>query len=94
MIEEQISLINHAARKSDRWWFFALLLIGMTFIGFLIHWGQDELAKRDSRIEALEERYTNYLVTTNAQLTQALTENSKVIEANSRLLDRVEAHLK
>lgn len=93
---DKFNLLDKAAKKSDRWWFFALLVLGMTFIGFILSWGKDELNKRDVRIASLEERYSMHLqaqaaqaLAQNVQMSAALAENTKVIEANNRLMENV-----
>lgn len=91
---DKFNLLDRAAKKSDRWWFFALLVLGMVFIGYILNWGKAELNKRDARIASLEERYSNHMyaqaaqsLAQNVQMSAALAENTKVIETNNRLLE-------
>lgn len=89
-LESKWNLIDKAARKSDRWWFLALLMIGIAFVGFLLRWCQIELNKRDTRIEALEGRYQVYLTNQNAAVVAALVNSTQAMQENTRMLQRIE----
>ena len=99
-ISQRFDLLDRAARKNDRWWFLALLMIGMVFVGYILWWGQQELVVRDNRITSIERDYISHLATntttanqTSQQLAGALSENARVVENNTRMLERVDRAL-
>jgi hypothetical protein len=86
VIEDAPKLIDEAAKRSDRWWFFVLLMVGIMWTGWN-QWKQEQqLAIRDVKIDKLQEQLT----TTFSGL---VNENTKAVQANTDMLRRVEAEL-
>lgn len=92
-IADRFSILDKAARKSDRWWFLALMMIGMVFVALLLQWGQGQLALRDARIDKLNNQLVEHLTTTNVALSVSLAAAVKATDDNTRMLARVEAAL-
>ena len=83
-------LINRAASKDMRWWFFVLLMIGMGTVAFLY---TDMRAERTSmRLEITEVRNSQlkYVTEISAAMHTALMNNTRALEANTQTLNRIE----
>lgn len=76
-----LGMLDSAAKKSDRWWFVTLLVIGLFVAGFLIYDFRKQIAARDVRIEALHDSIENKFAATLSENTRALDRNSAVMEA-------------
>lgn len=86
LLEAAPKFVDHAAKKSDRWWFFALLIVGILWTGWN-QWKQESLlAERDSKMTRMEEKMTT-------MLQSVIAENSKAFQANTEALRRVELEL-
>jgi hypothetical protein len=86
ILDSASNAIDKAAKQSDRWWFFALLVVGIAWTGWN-QWKQDEQLKlRDAKLERIEEKFTSTLTT-------IINDNTRAFQANTELLRRVEMHL-
>lgn len=89
-LETKWNIFNAAAKKGDRWWFFALLMIGMGYVGFE-RWESGK--ERDiMRIEITQVRDSQllYLTQKNDSMMSALLNNTRALEANTLMLNRIE----
>jgi hypothetical protein len=89
-VSSALSLIGSAAKQSDRWWFFALLMIGMGYVG----WERME-SRRESdalRKEIIEVRDAQlaFMRDKTETITAALVNNTRALEANTAVLNRFE----
>lgn len=88
-LESKFNLIDKAAKKSDRWWFLALLIIGIGWSGWIQYDNRLELAKRDARIEALHDRQAE----SGIKMAEVLAQNTKALEESTRVLNAVATRL-
>ena len=86
----RLDLLDKMAKKSDRWWFIALLVIGMIYMGYN-QWQQE---KREAalRLEITDVRQNQltYATSKNEVLMNALMNNTQALQENTRMLQRIE----
>jgi hypothetical protein len=87
---EQFTLLDKAAKKSDRWWFLALLMIGMFAVGFLYTDMRNERQEQNLKIEAMHHQIQEKLSGSLIETTRALDRNSAAFEANTALMRRLD----
>lgn len=82
--ESRINLLDKIAKKNDRWWFIALLVIGMIYMGYN-QWQQE---KRESslRLEITSVREAQVQI-----LSGALLNNTQALQENTKMLQRIES---
>mgnify|MGYP000723990098 CR=1 FL=1 len=81
------SLVDFAAKKPDRWWFMTLLMVGMSWSAFLWYHADQELQKRDARIDGLQSKIFDILQT-------VVNHHENQLKQNTEMLIRVEHALK
>lgn len=89
----QFDILDKVAKKNDRWLFVALLCIGLFAMGMVVQWGRSELAARDLKYDKLEEKFIVQLTKSNQELSAIVHDNTRAIEGNNRLLERVSLKL-
>lgn len=89
----QFDLLDKIAKKNDRWLFVALLCIGLFAMCMVVQWGRSELAAQAAKYDKLEIQFIEQLTKGNQELTTIVHDNTRAIEANSRVLERVSAKL-
>lgn len=90
---EKYNVIDRAAKKSDRWWFFALLVIGMVAIWFIYTDMRGERLAQNTKLEKMHDTIETFMQTTLQKTTEALDKNSAAVERNTTELQRVDATL-
>lgn len=86
VLPEVAGTFDRAAKKSDRWWFFALLMVGIFWTAYYQYKQDQQLALRDLKLEKLEQQ----MLTT---LNDVVKENTKAFQATTEMLRRVEQEL-
>lgn len=87
-IESRFDLLDKAAKKSDRWWFLALLIIGMAYAWWIqTEAKKDIVALRDEN-KQLHIQLETHLAENNLRLSELLARNTLALEANTRTLER------
>ena len=89
-VSSALSLIGRAAKQSDRWWFFALLIIGMAYVGWERMESQHERDELRKEIVALRDAQLAFLRDKTETITTALVNNTRALEANTAVLNRFE----
>lgn len=89
-LEAKWNLFNAAAKKDLHWWFFALLMIGMGYVGFE-RWESGK-EREALRAEILDVRTSQlaYVTSKNDAMMAALLNNTRALEANTQTLNRIE----
>lgn len=85
-VGQVLKVVDRGAKKDDRWWFFMLLILGMTYVGYERWENNVERAGLRAEIEQVRSSYEHHLEATAQTLTSALTQNTE-------MLHRVEQHL-
>jgi len=95
MSEEDVSsalnLIGKAAKQSDRWWFFALLIIGMIYVGWERMQSAHEQEALRKEIVEVREAQMAYLREKTQIVTEALVNNTRALQENTAVLNRFDA---
>jgi len=95
MSEEDVSsalnLIGKAAKQSDRWWFFALLIIGMIYVGWERMQSAHEQEALRKEIVEVREAQMAYLREKTQIVTEALVNNTRALQENTAVLSRFDA---
>ena len=90
---DKFNLLDKAAKKSDRWWFLALLIAGMLAVGWLYSDMRTERQAQNVKIDAMHDRIEEKLSSSLSDTTRALDKTSTAIEANTAMLRRVDERL-
>lgn len=95
MSESEMSARFHmfdiAAKKSDRWWFLALLMIGLMYVAYERYESNAERKQLREEIGQVRTEHAEYLEKRTEILTTALANNTHALEANTRLFERIES---
>lgn len=88
-LESRFDLLDKAAKKSDRWWFLALLIIGMGYAGWIqVENKKDLMALREEN-KSLHTQLETHLAENNLRLSELLARNTLALEESTRTLSRV-----
>lgn len=87
---EKWDVINRAANKDMRWWFFVLLMIGMVTVGFLYADMRAERASMRLEITEVRKDQIEYVTAKSEAMMSALVNNTRALEANTQTLNRIE----
>lgn len=89
-LESKFNILDRMAKKGDRWWFIALLIIGMLYVGYERWESANE--RQSLRVEILEVRNSQLAFVTNKNeiMLGALLNNTRALEANTQTLNRME----
>lgn len=88
-IESRFDLLDKAAKKSDRWWFLALLIIGMLYAGWIQLENKKDLAGLREENKALHIQLETNLSENNLRISELLARNTIALEENTRMLSRI-----
>lgn len=89
-LTEKFNLFDRAAKKDIHWWFFALLMVGMAAVGFLYNDMRRERSEMRKEIAAVRDAQLAYVTVKNEALMVALVNNTKALEANTQIMNRIE----
>ncbi len=89
-LEAKWNIFNAAAKKDLHWWFFALLMIGMGYVGFERWESSKERIQLRSEITSVRDSQLAYVQAKNEAMMAALINNTKALEANTQTLNRIE----
>lgn len=89
-ITDQFNLFDKAAKKDIHWWFFALLMIGMAYVGFERWEFGKERELLQIQISRIQESQLAYVTTKSETMMSALLNNTRALEANTQTLNRIE----
>lgn len=84
------NLFDKAAKKDMRWWFFALLMIGMAYVGFERWESSKERDTLRGEITAVRESQLAFVTSKNDIMMTAIINNTRALEANTQTLNRIE----
>jgi hypothetical protein len=87
-IQELTGATDYASAQSDRWLFVAMLIVFLCAMYFTVRWGMAQLANRDGRIDALNDKLNSYLMTSVEKLSGVIAHNTDVIRANTEMSAR------
>ena len=87
-ITEAVGILDKAARKSDRWWFIVLLIVGMAWAGFTQYEMRQALSVRDARINEIEHQYIAHLQEWGSKSAQMIAENTQALNDVRRAMER------
>lgn len=85
------NIFDKAAKKDLHWWFFALLMIGMGYVGFERWESAEERKALRNEITDVRTSQLEYVTKKNEALMEALMNNTRALEANTQTLNRIEA---
>ena len=88
-IESRFDLLDKAAKKSDRWWFLALLIIGMLYAGWIQFENKKDLAGLRDENKSLHIQLETNLSENNLRIAELLARNTIALEENTRMLSRI-----
>ncbi len=87
---EKWNIFDKAANKDIKWWFFALLMIGMGYTAFE-RWEAAEYNKQlRQEITDVRKDQMAFMTAKNEAMMTALMNNTKALESNTQILLRVE----
>lgn len=87
---EKFNVFDRAAKKDLHWWFFALLMIGMGYVGFeRWEFGRREDSLR-GEITEVRNAQLQYVTSKSEAMMSALLNNTRALEANTQTLNRME----
>ena len=89
-ILEKWNLFDKAAKKDLHWWFFALLMIGMAAFAFLYMDMKKERESLRAELGDVRKEMFIFVTTKNDVMMNALTNNTRALEANTQTLNRIE----
>lgn len=89
-INSKYDIINAAANKSMRWWFFVLLMIGMVVVGFLYTDMRTERTAMRQEIREVRESQLKYVTDQGSAVVTALANNTLALKANTDTLQRLD----
>lgn len=81
VVEARLKLIDAAAKKSDRWWFLTLMMLGMVAVCFLYY----DSRQRDKAREARNDAQNLFI---QDKLAAALGESNRALDRNTSAFDR------
>lgn len=90
-LTEKFNLLDRAARKDMHWWFFALLMIGMAYVGFERWESSKEREELRGEISTVRKDQLEYLMVRNEAMMNALINNTRALELNTHTLNRLES---
>lgn len=89
-LEAKWNIFNAAAKKDLHWWFFALLMIGMGAFAFLYYDMRTEREALRKEIQDVRNSQLAYVTSKNDLFMAALLNNTRALEANTQILNRLE----
>lgn len=87
---EKWNVFDKAAKKGDRWWFFALLMIGMFYVGYERWESSKERESMRAEIVSVRDSQLAFLTQKNDAMMSALLNNTRALEANTMMMNRIE----
>lgn len=89
-LAEKFGILDRAAKKDLHWWFFVLLMIGMSAFAFLYYDMRTERTSMRAEITELRNSQLAYVTAKNDIMMTALINNTRALEANTQTLNRLE----
>lgn len=89
-LEAKWNIFNAAAKKDIHWWFFALLMIGMGYVGFERWESNQERTQLREEITQVRTSQLDYVTAKSEAMMAALLNNTRALEANTQTLNRLE----
>ncbi len=89
-LEAKWNLFNAAAKKDLHWWFFALLMIGMGYVGFERWESGKERDQLRAEITEVRTSQLTFVTAKNEVMMTAIINNTRALEANTQTLNRIE----
>lgn len=87
---EKWNIFDKAAKKDMRWWFFALLMIGMAYVGFERWESSKERDQLRGEITSVRESQLAFVTAKNDVMMTAIINNTRALESNTQTLNRME----
>lgn len=87
---EKWNIFDKAANKDIKWWFFALLMIGMAYVGFERWESAKERDQLRQEITEVRKDQMNFVIAKNEAMMSALLNNTRALESNTQTLNRIE----
>lgn len=89
-MESRFNILDRMAKKGDRWWFIALLMIGIAYSAYE-RWEASK-EREGLRVEILEVRTSQlaFVTAKNDIMMTAIINNTRALEANTQTLNRLE----
>lgn len=84
------NVFDKAAKKDLHWWFFALLMIGMGYVGFERWESGKERDQLRSEITDVRQSQLAFVTAKNEVMMTAIINNTRALEANTQTLNRIE----
>lgn len=84
------NLFDKAASKDIKWWFFALLMIGMGYAGFERWQSAEENKSLRQEITDVRKDQMAFVISKNEAMMSALMNNTEALKSNTQTLMRIE----
>ncbi len=77
---------DHAAAQDFRWWFVALLIIGIIVALILFRWFDAQLTRLAQRLDSVQDAHTEFLSGELVTTREALAKNTTALEDATTLI--------
>lgn len=84
------NIFDKAANKPTHWWFFALLMIGMAYVGFERWESSKERDLLRAEITEVRTAQLSFVTSKNDAMLSALLNNTRALEQTTQVLNRIE----
>lgn len=89
-IDPRWKIVDAAAKKSDRWWMFTLLMLVIGLLLYDHYAAGKQIDALRAEIGDVRKDQLAYLTAKNEAMMVALLNNTKALEANTQTLNRLE----
>ena len=76
-LESAARLVDKAAQEDMKWWFLALLVLGVVVIWLVARYWAEQHKALGRRLDVVQDAHTSYLTTMNERLVTVLTQNTE-----------------
>lgn len=89
-VDPRWKIVDAAAKKSDRWWMFTLLMLVIGLLLYDHYAAGKQIDYLRGEIDSVRKDQLGYLTAKNEAMMMALSNNTRALEANTNVLSRIE----